>query len=583
MPEKLTSEELKKVRQALDAWVSIDRIKASIQRIRQKAPTEEVVTTEEVTVQAPEWKITEEVTQVEGVIPAGRTVPKITETLSTITWWTVLWWAAETVAWWVEEFISEPLTKFAEKSKVAADFLTSKATWEEWVKEGWLNVLKNVLPWLAKEWAEAIDSVANPIDTLQWMTDLAQWLTDKLVFWILDTVTWQKTRTQSEQTQLIDSVGKEIGEKYWTPTKLWKAFQENPAVLLTIAFSAIKKSWRIKLSDAQKGKVEKLSEEASVLTDQFLKPTKDKTTRLAEKVWPEMLERWIEWTRKDVLADAKAQLADFWKQIEEIRKADGIKWEMKKSDLLDILDEAAERESIFLNELSRKPKDKLTPQEVDIISGQEAKAKAMEAIADQIWNMDAVIPLDKLDRVKKAFDQVLNGTDASLDSFQNSLRVELANKIRSEISKSNPSLAGVNKEFSFYKWLETVLEETLRREKGKFEWGWIESKRSWRLRAAWAWLGWATWAAAGWFAWAALWILIWREIADKIDSVLSSPKFKIVSANRKKKLADAISNWDKQAIEKILDVIIVNQAIQLPQQDEETVGTTTKKVDFFNR
>lgn len=542
-----------------------------------KAPKEEIVVTESKKI--PEWPIdsrqniqtTDKLTE----------IPDVLKGIKDVTGFSL----PDDLAYWAEEFISKPLSSFAEWSKQAAEWFTTKATWEEWLKESAWKFLKNIIPSLWKQWAEFIDTIANPIDTTEWLINLGEWLAWKIVFPILDSsagLFWKEIKTESAQTQLVDNIVKDIKDKYWTPTKFKKEFLENPALVLEIWFSALKKWWRLwDTSKKDLEKIDKLEKEAKGRVQQFLKPTKDKTTRLSEKVTPEILERGITWTRDELLLNAKEQVSIFGKDIEKLEKSIGIKGTIKRDQLLSILDKAADREALFTEKLSKKPWE-LTQWELDIIDGQQAKVKAIDALWDQLSWLWEEIPLEKMRTFRKAFDQVLRGTDASLDAFQNDLRVQLANEIRKEISKANTKLASLNKEYSFYKWLETVLEETQRRELGKFEWGWIETKRTgqitslwtglwaavWATIAKWLWTDFTSWAAMGWF--------LWRQAAFKLDEVISSPKWKIASAQKKKKLADAIANWDAQKVEQILDSIIVAQSIKI-DIDNKQEETETKE------
>jgi len=60
------------------------------------------------------------------------------------------------------------------------------------------------------------------------------------------------------------------------------------------------------------------------------------------------------------------------------------------------------------------------------------------------------------------FDKTI--TRDKITKFQDDLQVKLADNLRAEISKNNPSFAKLNKDYSFYKSLDTVMSETLLRE-----------------------------------------------------------------------------------------------------------------------
>ena len=50
-------------------------------------------------------------------------------------------------------------------------------------------------------------------------------------------------------------------------------------------------------------------------------------------------------------------------------------------------------------------------------------------------------------------------------TYKNGLVKAMANTLRAEISKVAPDLASLNKEFSFYRTLEQILDETITRQK----------------------------------------------------------------------------------------------------------------------
>ena len=470
-----------------------------------------------------------------------------------------LWWIAKTLTEWAETFISEPLSWFAKTSKEASESFTTKATWEEWIKEWVKNILLNIIPSLWTSWAELIDTVANPADTTSWLLNLWQWLSDKLVFGILDTVTWQDKRTISAQSELVDNVTKEIVEKYWTPSKFWKATQENPALLLEIWVSAIKKSSRFKLSKWDLEKIKDLEKESLKEVKEFLDTKKITTKQIGKKISPELIERikkWEikPWDREQILEFANEQVQTFWKQFWDFIWEWKVKWDIDFEWMIDAL---VKSDTELRIDWVLKPWNELA-------------ANFINKQLDFLWQLQDKygknIPTNKQVELRQLYDKVFDKTVTrdAISKFQDDLDVKLADVLRKELAKNNPDLAEINKNLTFYKWLEFVLEDALNRKQWHDPVWLINTIRQWQQWTVWAVVWWWIWWAltGGSPIWIAVWWVLWGTVWAKLTRLTWSPKFKLIDAVKKKKLADAIAKWDAWKVEKIVDALIISEWIK---------------------
>jgi hypothetical protein len=62
--------------------------------------------------------------------------------------------------------------------------------------------------------------------------------------------------------------------------------------------------------------------------------------------------------------------------------------------------------------------------------------------------------------------------------------------------------------------------------------------------------------------------MFWWAIWAKFTKVISSPKYKLITAKKKSELADVIAKWDAWKLEKILDWIIVTQWLSATPETE---------------
>lgn len=530
-----------------------------------------------------------------------QSVGSIQETRQKLTWpWLAqkaLWrdisfWGTETVQKWEEWFIW-PVRPDVETTETTG--LTQKGTFEQfseagaafpkWAVETWKGIVEaawQTFTWLANIWQKKVLDVANLIrekigkepltieEATQAWLDPTWWLQTTLSQDLLDIWQWSLSLWLTSYfpwtTLVLNSAAQTEGwEALLLPlteaiTKGWEIINEVPwlkqfreslpeeervdfdAFTWQIALLWIWKSLKEIKAKYNQSKQVKLTKKAEWLVREFVKPTKETTKTITKEITPEILERKITWTREQVWDIAKAGIETSWKAIEKFIEEWRVKWEMPISQLVDVL----------------AKEDAALRFEWKILPWKEPQVKFIDKTLNFLEQLEKTKAWEKLTAeqqiaLKRSFDTVFDKTITrdKITKFQDDLQVKLADNLRAEISKNNPSFAKLNKDYSFYKSLDTVMSETLLRETWQSFWLWttVSWLQKWTL---WAWL-WATiWTTAAWPIWTIVWGALWAVTWAKLQSIISSPKWKLVSANKKANLAKTLAEWNPAKIETLL-------------------------------
>lgn len=471
----------------------------------------------------------------------------------------------------------EAVSEFWEEKKLK---LEAKKPWEtfgEGFKRELTNLWKlwvNVWTDVAQLWGDTLDFVWEVIDdpwqkiedakTLwQWFL----WLIRKAWRLWLELGTWKEITDISKEEQIANKIwewiSREAKDKFGTKEKAVETLTQNPLdVFLFVRgwLKGLKDAW---LSKTDKKKIEKLTEEADQQIEQFLKPTKKTTKQVTAEISPELQKRLTTGKitpadRKVVLEQTQKEIDRVWKDIWEFIEKGRVKGEIDLSEMVNTL--AKEDSKLRLDG--------------QIIPWNEAQAKFITAQLEFLAALERAygknLPAAKQLELKQKYDVVFDKavTRDKITKFQDDLQVKLADTLRAELAKNNPDLDKLNKEYSFNKWLELVLEETIERTRWQDPVWLITELRGasqgtlWA--AVWAWIGWTVW----WPLWATVWAIMWGATWAKLTKVLGSPKYKLLSAKKKAELADAIAKWNKTKVDKILDWMTVTLWISIVSEDE---------------
>ena len=136
------------------------------------------------------------------------------------------------------------------------------------------------------------------------------------------------------------------------------------------------------------------------------------------------------------------------------------------------------------------------------------------------------------------------------------IKKDLTNVMRDELAKANPDLAKINQEFKFYKDLETVLEETVKRKTGQT--GALIKGVSRAAGAA---------AGQGFLA-----SLLGAVVVDKLTTLLASSGWRLASAKAKNRLAKVLATGDKAKISTEVDKLLQSAGVEaaIPEPSRQT-------------
>lgn len=476
---------------------------------------------------------------------------------------------AEEKAWltdFLENDISDAITEFWRSGIEEAKAKITPATGKEIPFTADSKLAENILPSLEKVGGWILEVVGSPVDSI---VNLASTLKAIVVKWaensswfkhFIKSSEWDKA-IQEALSKWFTHLKDEVAEK-WFITVVNKAVQEDPALAATMITSIFKKFGKLATTDAStKAKIDELDKAAADKIKEFIKPTKETTKSITKRITPELSERIRTGEikpadREAILALAEEQVQNFGQQIGDFIKAWKVKWEINFDGMIDAL---AKEDAKLRIDGAIKP-------------GNELSVRFIEKQLDFLGSLEAKygknIPSDKQVELRKLYDTVFDKTITrdKISKFQDEMDVKLADVLRAELAKNNPELAELNKNFTFYKGLETVLDETVSRTQWHDTIWLIATIRQNAQGGAGAVVGGAAGGVIGWPAAIAAGAILWGTIGAKITKVTSSPKYKLVDAKKKLAMADAIAEGNATKLEKILDSIIIAQGLSaLPE------------------
>lgn len=295
------------------------------------------------------------------------------------------------------------------------------------------------------------------------------------------------------------------------------------------------------ISKFKTAKIDALNKKAVAGVEEFIKPTKETTKQITKEITPTILEKGIKGTREQVAALAEKNIEVYGKQIGDFIEQGKVKWEIPLDKLVDTLAKV----------------DKELRFEGKILPGKEAQVayldKQINFLNDVQKKFGNNLPPEQQIMLKRSFDTVFDKTITrdKIAKFQDEVDVKLADTLRAELAKNNPDLAALNKEFSFYKNLDNVMQETLQRTTWQAEKWLIQTIKD----AKGAGIGAGIW----WYIGSTLWPVWWfagatigGTIGNSLETILQNPKWKLVSAVKKAELAKALAEWKLTNIEKVI-------------------------------
>ena len=191
---------------------------------------------------------------------------------------------------------------------------------------------------------------------------------------------------------------------------------------------------------------------------------------------------------------------------------------------------------------------------VDGVIAEPQAIKVADAMLDTVKQFGSKVSDGTLIRLRRVWDKQIalrkgkEGFTDEITSFGLEIKREATNAIRGILSKGNPKLAVLNKEFSFWKDVEKITSETLKRTAGQS--GRIREKAG---EVAGAVIGGASGGISG--------AAIGAYAGKLLTKIFNAGAYKTRAAVLKNRIADAIISGDTNAlflIAKEIGVIIEN-------------------------
>lgn len=314
---------------------------------------------------------------------------------------------------------------------------------------------------------------------------------------------------------------------------------------------------------------ESLKASAAKQYGQALNPTKQGMKNLSQKqVVPGLLERNVvagslKGLREKAAAQVEnlgAQIGDYWQNMPDEALA-------PVDDIINrVRTEATEAHTVLGANGKRVPLGDVAE---SALKNSESLASTLESVAVVDANGLKQIPVKKLREMRQYFDEVAarakryQGADLS-EANKAEAYGKAADAIREEFAKADPDLAAVNREFSFWKNVEKVADETILRREG-------QAKPLGRKLAE------GAGAIAGATQAGLLGGVIGKYGMSALESIVTSPAWRTLSAVTKNKLADAIAKGQTGTAQTYINMLKKEAATaSVPAQSNRLLNEQSK-------
>lgn len=316
-------------------------------------------------------------------------------------------------------------------------------------------------------------------------------------------------------------------------------------------------------------------------TVQALGPTKERFKAMAEKRAPDVLKRGIRGSREGVQQQARLKVQALGNDIDNILSVRGA----QRTDPAAIIDKLEESKAAFrttrevpLGEAVRSGMDLAQPGTQ--ITGQTVKIpinfepRAIEQIDDLQQTLRSLGPdarIDQLVAIRRAWDKVVSQAGGFQQRAKGALGIPLKEQseafakreatkaIRKHLEAEVPDLAAVNKEFAFWKDLDDIVTQTIKRTQP-------QGKGLGRITRATGGgiVGGLAGAGVGGPVGGGIGAVAGGAIADQLQAIVTSPRWRLVSAGMKDSLASALASGNAQAITRAVSRLAATQGARVP-------------------
>jgi hypothetical protein len=215
-----------------------------------------------------------------------------------------------------------------------------------------------------------------------------------------------------------------------------------------------------------------LRDSAAAQYGRVLNPMKQGTKYLSKnQVVPELIDRGVvAGTMKGLKNKVSTQVSklgeaigDYWEQMPDDAKA-------PVNDIINrIKTESAQTQTVTTSAGKTIPMSKSAK---NALGSADYLAELLDAVAETDARGVKLVPIKELRKLRQHWDELAAEAKryegkALMDKHEGMIHGRAADAIREEFAKADPSLAALNKEFSFWKNAEKVVDETILRREGQ--------------------------------------------------------------------------------------------------------------------
>lgn len=307
-----------------------------------------------------------------------------------------------------------------------------------------------------------------------------------------------------------------------------------------------------------------LQEAAERQVVQALGPTKERFKAIAQRRAPEILQRGLGGSRESLQATAAGQARAAGQRIDDLLAREGGRT-LNPQPVIDALDQAKsafqETRRVPLTEavkdgLERTPGARVVGDMVEIPVVIEPRAVAQLSDLQRILReLGPEARVDQIVRVRRAWDEVVSqaggfqhrrpgGVGQPLaDTSEAAAKRTATSAIRSLLDADVPELAALNKEFSFWKDVDSVLRQTIQRTQAQGP-SLLGRVREGAGQVAGSVIG----GMAGGPVGAGVGAVLTGQLAKAAHAAFTSPRWRLVSARLKSQFADALASGNTERI-----------------------------------
>ena len=327
---------------------------------------------------------------------------------------------------------------------------------------------------------------------------------------------------------------------------------------------------------------------------QALGPTKERFKAMAEKRAPEILERGLGGSRASLQAQAAQRVRSAGQQIDDLLQREGGR-PLNPQPVIDALEKAKTEfqttrqvplADAIRDGLERTPGARITGNAVEIPVVFEPRAIGQISELQRVLKeLGPEARVDQVVAIRRAWDKVVSDAGGYQhrapgavgqplkDVSEAAAKRQATTAIRELLSADVPELAAINKEFAFWKDINLVLTQTMKRTQAQGP-SLLGRIREGAGQVAGAVVG----GVAGGPVGAGVGSVLTGALAKTAHAVFTSPRWRLVSARTRNTLADALSSGNPERISTALGMAaaVTGGGAGLTSPSESRTRTTAR-------